>query len=255
MAAPSPSATDNKAPKVLFKARFSELVALNFAIDPSILEPHVPKGLELDFFKNETYVSLVAMMLRDVRVLGIPIHVATGFEEINLRYYVRRKVGDKYQKGACFLRDYVSGSAAAWILGWIFKADFGRLKMKHNNSGFDMRDEGAIPEVDYQWKVDDHVNRIRVKARERIQRTGPDTKVGFILNHSNEYSSRDGVTLEYAVRQPEWQVWNAAQANFTCDVKRLFGPEFVKPLSRRPASVFVTPGSEVVIYRPRVLTP
>ena len=59
-----------------------------------------------------------------------------------------------------------------------------------------------------------------------------------------------GQTLEYAVARPQWVVWNAAQANFTCDVRRLFGPEFEKPLSRRPASVFVTSGSEVVIYRP-----
>lgn len=240
-------------PKVLFKARFSELVALNFSIDPTILEPRVPKGLELDFFKDETYVSLVAMMLRDVRVFGFPIHIASGFEEFNLRFYVRRKVGDTYQKGACFLKDYVSGSAAAWILGRIFKAEFGRLKLKHKNSGFDPTDEGAIPEVDYQWKVDDHWNRIRIKARERIQRTGTDTKVGFILNHNNAYSSRDGMTLEYAVARPQWQVWNAAQANFTCDVKRLFGAEFVKPLARRPASVFVTAGSEVVYYRPTAI--
>lgn len=248
------SQTTSPKKKALMKARFSELVALNFSIAPSILEPFVPKGLELDFFNDETYVSLVAMMLRDVRVFGLPIHIASGFEELNLRFYVRRKVGDSYRKGACFLKDYVNGAAAAWILGKIFKAEFGRLKLKHKNSGFDPKDENAIPEVDYQWKVDDHGNRIRVKARERIQRTGPDTKVGFILNHNNEYSSRDGQTLEYAVARPQWVVWNAAQANFTCDVRKLFGKEFEKPLSRRPASVFVTAGSEVVIYRPEQVT-
>ena len=90
--------------KPLLKARFSELVALNFSIDPSILEPLVPKGLELDFFKDETYVSLVAMMLRDVRVFGFPIHIASGFEEFNLRFYVRRKVGDTYRKGDLFFK-------------------------------------------------------------------------------------------------------------------------------------------------------
>ena len=236
--------------KPLMRARFSELVALNFSIDPAILQPLVPRGLELDFFKDETYVSLIAMMLRDVRVFGFPIHIASGFEEINLRFYVRRRVGDSYRKGACFLKDYVSGAAAAWVLGRIFKAEFGRLKLKHKNSGFDPKEENAIPEVDYQWKVDDHMNRVRVKAREKVQRMGADTKVGFILNHNNEYSCRNGKTLEYAMARPQWVVWNAAQANFTCDVRKLFGPEFEKPLSRRPASVFVTSGSEVVIYKP-----
>ena len=74
--------------KPLMKAKFSEVVALNLQIDPEILKPLVPKGLELNFFKDETYVSLVAMMLRDVRVWGIPIHIASGFEEVNLRFYV-----------------------------------------------------------------------------------------------------------------------------------------------------------------------
>lgn len=234
------------------KARFSELVAVNFAIDPKILEPRVPKGLELDFYNDETYVSLVAMMLRDVRVWGIPIHVASGFEEVNLRFYVRRKDGDGYQRGACFIKDYVSSGAAAWILGSLFKADFHKLKMKHNNSGFDGQPD-SVPKVDYQWKVDDHWNRLRIQARSRIPRTSRESKHEFILMHDNEYSQRDGKTLEYrAVRSP-WTIWDAAKANFNCDVKKLFGYEFEKPLSKRPASVFVTSGSEVTIYRPTII--
>ena len=166
-------------------ARFSELVAINFQIDPKILEPRVPRGLELDFYNGETYVSLIAMMLRDVRVWGIPIHIATGFEELNLRFYVRRKDGDGYQRGACFIKDYVSSAAAAWILGSLFKADFHKLKMKHDNSGFDGGPE-SIPSVDYGWKVGDRWNRLRVKARSQIKRTDRETKHGFILEHDNE---------------------------------------------------------------------
>ena len=240
------------AQKVLMTARFSEVVAVNFQIDPKVLAPRIPKGLELDFYKGETYVSLVAMMLRDVRVWGIPIHIATGFEELNMRFYVRRKDGDGYQRGACFIKDYVSSGAAAWILGSLFKADFHKIKMKHDNTGF--ADDGeSVPSVDYRWKVGDHWNRLRIKARSKVQKTGSDTKVGFILNHNNEYSSRKGKTLEYRATHPTWTVWDAAQANFTCDVKTLFGQEFEKPLSKRPASVFVASGSDFTIYKPTTL--
>ncbi len=236
--------------KVLLTARFSEVVALNFQVDPKILEPYVPKGTELRFFEGEAYVSLVAMVLRRVRVWGIPIHIIGGFRELNLRYYVRRTDGDGYQHGACFLKDYVSSASAAWILGSVFKADFQRLRMLHNNSGFGSRDPSVTPTVDYRWKVEDHWNRIRIRARKQIKRIAPDTKVGFILDNNNEYSSRDGKTYEYRTHHPRWTIWDAAQANFTCDVKRLFGQEFEKPLSRRPVSVFVANGSKVTIHTP-----
>ena len=238
----------------LLKARFTDLVALNFSIDPAILEPLVPKGLELNFYKNETYVSLVALMLRDVRVFGLPVSLARGIGEFNLRFYVRRQVGEnQYQVGNCFVKDYVSSSGVAWALEKLFKAPFNRIKMKWDLSGFNSEDD-TPPSVDYGWQVDgEHWNRIRVKARDRVTRTGPETKVGFVLNHSYIYSRRDRETFEYPVVRPKWSIWNAGQANFTCDVQRLFGPEFVKPLARRSASVFVANGSDVVIYRPAVI--
>jgi uncharacterized protein YqjF (DUF2071 family) len=239
--------------KVLMTARFCELVALNFQIDPAVLQPHVPRGTELDFYKGETYVSLVAMSLRKIRVRGIPIHLASAIEEVNLRFYVKRRDRDAQHSGACFLKDFVSSSSAAWILSSVFKAEFSKLRMTHQNSGFHSSDPNDVPHVTYRWLVDDHWNQIRLKARDKMQRTGPETKVGFILDHSNEYSSRAGKTYEYRVERPAWTVWDAAHANFDCDVKRLFGPEFVKPLSRRPASVFVADGSEVTIFRPTLV--
>ena len=211
---------------------------------------------KLHFYRNETYVSLVAMMLRDVRAFGIPITIAKRAGEFNLRFYVRRKIGEnQYQYGNCFIKDYVSSWPVSWTLEKLFKSEFGRIHMKWSHSGFDGGEEGRPPSADYRWQVEgDHWNRIRVRARERVTRTGPDTKVGFVLNHSYIYGKRGDQTLEYPVTRPAWSIWNAGQANFTCDVQRLFGPEFVKPLARRPASVFVANGSEVVIYRPKAVT-
>ena len=238
-----------KSRKTLLTARFSEIVALNFAIDPEILKPHVPKKLELDFFENETYVSLVAIVLKNIRVWGLPIQIPGQFGEFNLRFYVRRPDGSRYQRGVCFLRDYVSSKSAAWILGSLFKADFRTVKMQYENTGFNSKNLSVVPTADYRWQVDEHWNRIRVKARQRMKKTGPGTKVGFILDHANKYGCRDGATYEYSGTQPKWTIWDAAQANFTCDVKRLFGPEFEKPLAKRPASVFVATGSDVTIFR------
>ena len=244
---------DEATEKVLLTTQLSDVVALNFRIDPRVLERRVPKGLELRTFEGDAYVSLVAMVLRKVKVWGFPISVAGGFGELNLRYYVRRKDGNGYQHGACFLKDYVSSASGAWILGSVFKANFDRLKMKYDNSGLNSKDDGAIPKVDYRWTVGENSNRIRIKARKKLGGVSPNSKVGFILDNNNEYSRRDGNTYEYRVQHPSWTIWDAAQANFTCDVEKLFGQEFVKPLSRRPVSVFVSSGSNVTIHRPTIV--
>lgn len=237
-------------PKLHFKAAFTELVAVNFQIPPKILADKVPRGLELDYFNNETYVSLVCMVMRRVGFMGIPF--TRGFVELSLRFYVKRPDDPTNQTGTCSLKNYVSSSTGALILGSKFDKPFPKLKMKHKNTGF-QRKRNEIPEVEYQWKVDEHWNKLRIRARSQIKNTGPDTKVGFILDHANHYQTKKGKTLEYKIRHPKWTAWDAAHANFTCDVQRLFGKEFVKPLAKRPASVFVSRGSEVMVYRPEVL--
>lgn len=234
--------------KPLIKLAHRELVAANFQIAPKILEDKVPRGLELDYFKDETYISLVCM-LKHIIIWGVPL--ARPFIEISLRFYVRHPSDPVNRKGTCFLRNYVSSAAGAWLLGSKFDQRYQKLKMKQNNSGFGS--DTDIPEADYQWKIDDHWNVLRVKGRSQISKTGPDTKVGFILDHRTHYQSHKGKTLEYQVERPQWTVWDAAHANFTCDTKRLFGNEFVHALQQRPASVFISSGSDVSVFRPTVV--
>ena len=232
--------------KLLCKAAYTELVADNFQIQPKYLIERVPRGMELDDFHGDTYVSLVCMVMRKIGVLGIPI--SRGFVEMSLRFYVRHPSDPENRKGTCFIKRYVSSPTAAWVLSSRFDTDYNKMKMKSNNSGFQ---SGGIPQVDFQWIVEDQRwNKLRVKARSRMKNTGPDTKVGFILDHPTQYVSKDRKTLEYKVVRPKWTVWDAAQANFTCDVEKLFGKQFVHALGRRPASVFLTKGSDVSIYRP-----
>jgi uncharacterized protein YqjF (DUF2071 family) len=238
--------------KPLMKARYSDLVAINFQVDAKILRPLVPPGLELDFYNGETYVSLIAMMLKNVKIWGLPFPLVPSSPELSLRFYVQRKIGDEVEKGACLIKDYISGSTAAWFLESQFKTEFAKMKIKCQSSGFG---ENVIPEVEYQWKVNENWNKLRVRARSRIK-SGPnpmDTKVGFILEHNNYFGTFEGKTVAYRVERPKWEIWDAAQANFTCDVSQLFGKKFVKPLAKRPASVFVTGGSAVTVYKPVVV--
>lgn len=77
---------------------------LNYEIEPAVLLPYLPKGTELDFFNNTCYVSLVAFMFLNTRVRGIAFPYHINFEEINLRFYVRRKENEQWKRGVVFIR-------------------------------------------------------------------------------------------------------------------------------------------------------
>ena len=72
-------------------ARWQDLIMANYEVDPSLLAPHVPRGTELDLDDGRCFVSLVGFMFLDTRVLGMPIPFHVNFEEVNLRYYVKRE--------------------------------------------------------------------------------------------------------------------------------------------------------------------
>ena len=91
---------------VFLTASWRNLAMLNFTIEPHILEPHVPKGTQLDLFNGRTYVSLVGFRFLHTRVRGwtIPFHV--NFEEINLRFYVRRKADDGWRRMLAWFKQH-----------------------------------------------------------------------------------------------------------------------------------------------------
>ena len=65
---------------------------LNYEIDPPVLASRVPRGCELDSWGGRTFVSVVGFRFLRTRVLGVPIPFHRNFEEVNLRFSVRRRV-------------------------------------------------------------------------------------------------------------------------------------------------------------------
>ena len=67
-------------------AEWRYLVMLNYHIDPVVLRPFLPQGTELDSWQGQNFVSIVAFMFQNTRVLGLPIPGHINFEELNLRF-------------------------------------------------------------------------------------------------------------------------------------------------------------------------
>jgi uncharacterized protein YqjF (DUF2071 family) len=70
--------------------RWCDLAFLHWAVDPSLLQPLLPAGLELDTFDGKAWVGVVPFRMEDVRLRFSPnIPGLSAFPEINVRTYAR----------------------------------------------------------------------------------------------------------------------------------------------------------------------
>ena len=105
---------------VFLSAQWRHLVLLNYVVDPQLLKVAVPAGTELDFWEGRTFVSVVGFRFLETRVLGLPIPFHRDFEEVNLRFYVRRRAEDGWRRGVVFLREVVPRRAIAAIARLVY---------------------------------------------------------------------------------------------------------------------------------------
>src|SRR5260370_35556963 len=85
--------------KPFLAANWRYLAMLNFVVDPKILAPLVPPETEIDFENEPTFLSVVGFLFLDARLLGFPIRLHRDFEELNLRFYVRKKSAITWRSG------------------------------------------------------------------------------------------------------------------------------------------------------------
>jgi uncharacterized protein len=231
------------------RAEWRRLAMLNYEIDPAILRPFVPRGVELDAWNDRHFVSVVGFLFLKARVLGLPIPFHRDFEEINLRFYVRRRADGAWRRGVVFIKEIVPRWAIATVARVVYNENYVARRMRHR---IDL-DNGTIAangSVEYSWRDYGSWLRVRAKTAGEAQPLVADSEEEFITEHYWGYAAqRDGGCVEYQVEHPRWRVWRTSEASFECDVKRVYGREFVECLSAKPASAFVADGSAVVVRK------
>src|SRR4051812_35264929 len=108
------------------------LAMLNYEVDRSVLAPHLPKGTELDDRNGRHYLSLVAFLFLDTHVLGLPALFHQNFEEVNLRFYVRRRVGNEVRSGVVFIREMVPLFLVAGTAKLTYNEPYRTVPMQHS---------------------------------------------------------------------------------------------------------------------------
>lgn len=64
-------------------------IMLHWQIPSEMIKSFIPEGLELDIFKGEAWVSIIAFSVKNIRTKRIPpVSFLSDFHEVNLRTYV-----------------------------------------------------------------------------------------------------------------------------------------------------------------------
>lgn len=230
-------------------AEWRWLAMLNYGIDPSILTPHVPANLELDTWNGTALITLLGMMFYDARVLrvGVPFH--RDFEEVNLRFYVRRNADDGVRRGVVFIKELVPRRAIAAVARWVYGERYESVPMRHDTNVC-AAINGGPGHATYEFWAGERWNGLGVRVEGRQEMPDDQSQETFVKEHYWGYVAQPGgSTLEYRVEHPPWRIWRATASHLDCDVAALYGAEFAEALSGPPASAFLAEGSAVSIHR------
>jgi uncharacterized protein YqjF (DUF2071 family) len=227
-------------------AEWVNIVMLNYAVVPGLLRGYVPVGTELDSFDGRTYMSLVGFGFNRTRLAGMAIPFHGKFEEVNLRFYVRR--GER--RGVVFLRELVPKRAVAAVARWMYGENYSCVAM---GQAIEVAADGGL-KAEYWWgagtgaRLERCAMRIETSLPAFVPEEGSLSQ--FITEHYWGYATqRDGGSLEYEVQHPRWRVREAERAGFDGDAAQYYGEEFASELKRAPDSAFMAEGSAVTVYR------
>lgn len=111
-------------------AEWRKLIIINYEVDPGILDKYLPNGVELDYWKDKCYVSLIGFMFLKTKLLGIPVPFHRDFEEINLRFYVKKFEDNEWKRGVVFIKEIVPKIALTLVANIFYNEHYERLPMK-----------------------------------------------------------------------------------------------------------------------------
>lgn len=225
------------------KAEWRKLALANYVIDPEVLKSYVPAGTELDLWNGKCYVSLVGFMFINTRLLGIKIPFHINFEEVNLRFYVKRIENGEIKRGVVFIKEIVPLPSISMVANTVYKEHYQTLPMRHF---WQIEDEIFLAR--YEWKVGKKWQSFEVKAYNTALAIPEGSEVEFITEHYWGYSKvNNSKTNEYQVTHPRWLHYEIENFKIQVDFGMTYGSDFSFLNKLEPKSVMLAEGSEITV--------
>src|SRR5947209_16600999 len=170
----APPALSARVPRMFLSAEWRWLVMLNFGLRPKPLAPLVPADTELDDWNGVIYASVVGFMFLRTRVFGVPVPGYRDFEELNLRFYVRRRTPEGWRRGVVFVKEVVPRRVIAAIARYAYNEHYVAHRMRHEIGG---------GRVEYAWSVGDRWGRLSATVDGEPRPIDDGSEEEFITEH------------------------------------------------------------------------
>ena len=224
-------------------AEWRKLAIANYVIDPEVLKKYVPAGTEIDLWKDKCYVSLIGFMFLNTKLLGVKIPFHTNFEEVNLRFYVKRLQNNTWKRGVVFIKEIVPKPALTFIANTIYKEHYETLPMKHI-----CEENNLNRTVSYLWKKNKIWHSFTVQATLNSSEIKSSSETEFITEHYWGYAKvTDSKTNEYEVTHPKWKQYLVTHSEINVDFGAVYGTDFEFINRIKPNSVMLIEGSEITV--------
>ena len=231
------------------KAEWKNLALFNYQVDIKILEKYVPAGTEIDLWNNKCYVSLVGFMFKNTKVLGVEVPFHVNFEEVNLRFYVKRFENGEWKRGVVFIKEIVPKKAITFIANTLYQEHYETQKMKH-----EIIENENINIFTYQWKNEEKWNSIQVETKKNLIPIETNSDAEFITEHYFGYTKiNEDTTFEYEVQHPKWEQLEVIASKIDIDFQKTYGRNFEFLQTTNPTSVFLAKGSAIKVKNKRKL--
>lgn len=228
------------------KAQWKNLALINYEVEAKLLEKYIPNGTEIDFYNGKCYLSLVGFLFQNTKVLGckVPFHI--NFEEVNLRFYVKRFENGEWKRGVVFIKEIVPKTMITFVANTFYKEHYQTLPMKHS-----ITNSKESADYVYQWKSSNRWNTILLETENNPLEIEEKTTAEFITEHYFGYTKVGTSTFEYEVKHPRWQQLGVTQTVIDVDFKSTYGNEFAFLNDQNPSFSLLAIGSEISVENKR----
>ncbi|HYL22057.1 MAG TPA: DUF2071 domain-containing protein [Gemmatimonadales bacterium] len=229
-------------PRPFLTARWSDIVLLSFEAPEDLIRRYIPPHVEPDRWDGRTHVSLVALYMRDVRVMGWRIPGFGAHPQVNFRTYVR-VAGEP---GVWFMRQLVPSRLIAAVGRLRYDEPFWPTPIRRRvvDTATEVRAEYAVGPPALGWHVS--VTGTRAAGLPPV-----DSPEHYLTGRMLACRARpDGTLGVFRVEHPPWAVRGVRTLDYRFDFGSLYGAEWEFLNRAEPAAVTFAEGSEVAVYSP-----
>lgn len=235
--------------KAFLKANWRRLASSNYIVDPEVLTKYIPKGTVLETHEGKNYVSLVAFRYCETRLYNVKVPYHTIFEEINLRFYVKREISPgKWRSEVAFTKLFFPKKALTLVAKLFYKENYETRKLRHRWSE---NDEDLL--TSYGLRKDRWHEFDLKTSKESAAIDNSSSEAFFSKHYWGTAQVNDKSCTVYKIEHPEWKAFQVKDWEINFDFGSVFGADFMHLNDAEPESVQLLEGSEVTVFKKKIL--